>query len=357
MGLAERSCRCAQTLAMSCHLYRGFLGEDARATRLGDVVHAPVRGPSWVDWAYGLSVGSKGNPGLSSAGQGLEILSIIRGGFTQSECGSSTRKSTLRCKPACPSVKELMEFGGRAGGELLGQLHEDFFPRQAATVDQPVGFFELVHVFVLVAGAAEADQVEPDHHGGGAIDGDEGGNVLHHVGLSADHGQAAYAAELVDADLPRDVGPVFHDDVAGESGAIGDDDVIADMAIVGEVHADHDEVVAADGGSSVGLHAAVDGHVLSDDVFGADDQLAAGSAVAGMLRHSAEHGAFIDVISRPELRPRFNDDVAGELAFISDLYASLDNAKRTDGDIVSEYCVGADHSHWMDFRHQEFPEK
>ena len=74
----------------------------------------------------------------------------------------------------------------------------------------------------------------------------EGGDVLSDNRSSAQHGQSADAAELVDEDIPGEDRAVFDDHVAGDPGLVGDGDAVADSDIVAEVDERHQEGSVAD---------------------------------------------------------------------------------------------------------------
>ena len=93
-------------------------------------------------------------------------------------------------------------------------------------------------------------------------------------------------------------GVIVDVDVSAQQRAVGDDDVVAQLAIVGHVAAGHEEVVVADAGDAVFLfRGAVDRDALADDVIVADDHLGFAAAVADVLRLAADDHAGIDVVA------------------------------------------------------------
>ena len=55
------------------------------------------------------------------------------------------------------------------------------------------------------------------------------------MGLAADHGERADAAELMHAGRPGDVRPIADGDVAGQQRVVGHNHVVAHVAVVGDV--------------------------------------------------------------------------------------------------------------------------
>ena len=77
--------------------------------------------------------------------------------------------------------------------------------------------------------------------------------------------------------------------VAAQQRAVGHDDVVAQLAIVGHVAAGHQEVLVADPRDAVFFFAAaIDRHAFADDVVVADDDLRVAAGVADVLRLAAD---------------------------------------------------------------------
>ncbi len=123
--------------------------------------------------------------------------------------------------------------------------------------------------------ALQADGV--DAVAGGLALGDHAGKWRHVLGDdrgSADVGIAADAAELVHGRKGADGGEIFHGDVAGQSGAVGENGLVADVAIMRDVRVGHEQAAAADGGGAAAADcAAADGDVFAESIFVADDEM------------------------------------------------------------------------------------
>src|SRR5690606_1054588 len=68
-------------------------------------------------------------------------------------------------------------------------------------------------------------------------------------------------------------GPVIHDDMTGQGRVVDQDGVVADHAVVTDVHIGHQQVVVADARLATVLHgAAVNGHAFTNDIVITDLQ-------------------------------------------------------------------------------------
>src|SRR5215469_16410296 len=102
---------------------------------------------------------------------------------------------------------------------------------------------------------------------------------------------AADPAELMNAAERADVRPVFDHNMAGETDAVAEDNVVADAHIVGDVGVSHQQVFAADRGyQTTALSAAMYGDKFPDVIAVADACFGVLAAVFLVLRGYA-HGA------------------------------------------------------------------
>ena len=103
--------------------------------------------------------------------------------------------------------------------------------------------------------------------------------------------------------------------MAGERRVVREDRVVADGAIVRDVHVGHDPVVVADARRAAALAgAAVDGDELADHVAIADDEFAVLAAEFLVLRDRADRGELEDAVVAADARRAFDDDVRADRA-------------------------------------------
>ena len=81
----------------------------------------------------------------------------------------------------------------------------------------------------------EADLVDAPDAGRVAIDDGERRDVLHDLRDASGDAVGADAAKLVNRGEARNDGVVIDHDMAGEGSVVGEDDVVADLAVVGDV--------------------------------------------------------------------------------------------------------------------------
>jgi hypothetical protein len=102
-------------------------------------------------------------------------------------------------------------------------------------------------------------------------------------------------------------------DVSAKEGVIGNDHMVRDLDIVGQVRPGHQVIVIANTGGPALDGGAVDGAELADGVGIANDHLA---GMIGrkrkMLRRGAEDGAMPDTVIVPEADPAREDGMRME---------------------------------------------
>ena len=226
-------------------------------------------------------------------------------------------------------------------------MFEHFHPAQTAAIDHPIGRHQFLDRRLIVAGSAESDLVEPDDQTAHSVNGHIGRNVLHHVGLPADHGESADAAELMHAGRPGNVRPIADDHVAGQHRVVGDNHVVAHVAVVGDMAVDHQQAVVADRRGVVGNQRAMDRDVLANDIVRADHYAArdvpghgrAGEVRRGWRLHTRGCSA--------EGRPVLDGYAAFQDAARTDDRSRLDDAERTDLDIRRDLGRRTDDRRWV----------
>ena len=178
------------------------------------------------------------------------------------------------------------------------------------------------------AGTLQADAIEAVRVGlalGGSQR--EGQNILGDGGATAYVGMLPDTAELVHRAERTDTGIVLHRDVAGQGGAIGQDAMVADGAVVTDVGVGHDQAVAANAGSATAsLRSAGDGDVFADGVVIADLERGGFATVFQILRGDSQAGEGIDTIPGPQARLAVQYDVRNQLAVLAHLDIRTDGA-------------------------------
>ncbi len=145
-------------------------------------------------------------------------------------------------------------------------------------------------------------------------------------------------------------------DMSAYEDVIGDVIEVADIAVVPHMDSDHNEVIVANMGGSFFDGAPVDGHIISDAVVVADDNLAWSRDVKRcVLRMVANDGTAADLIVFAHLSAAGNPCSGADPAACSNACSCINDGKRSDGDVVSELGViaydgrGVDQWHAWDF--------
>src|SRR5207249_2800886 len=116
---------------------------------------------------------------------------------------------------------------------------EDHVPLQTAAVNQPIRRLQSRDVAGRETVAAQADQVQTHDAARGPVDHRVGGDILDDAGVAAHHRQSSDSAKLVDADGTGDKGAVVNAHVPGQERVVGNDDLISQVTVVGNVRTDH----------------------------------------------------------------------------------------------------------------------
>ena len=139
----------------------------------------------------------------------------------------------------------------------------------------------------------------------------------------------------------------------GQQHVIGKDDVVADLAIVGDMGANHQQVMIADLRRLSLVQGAVDGAILAKRVVRADQHPADFFGHLRVLRRSAQDRSFHHAIAGAECHAAFDDDAAGQLAAVADFRIGFDNRVGTDDDIAADLGQGTDQRKRVDAHRRE----
>jgi len=149
--------------------------------------------------------------------------------------------------------------------------------------------------------------------------------------------RAAEVAEFTDRNQVMHPAGAHHidvvaaDDVAGEHAIVGEQAIVPNLHVVGEVRVDHEKIAVADTGHSAAFfRAQVDGNRLSENVVLADLDACVGSTKFAILRRTTDHGIWMKFVIRTNRGVADDHDMAQQLTTGPDLDMRADEAKRTD---------------------------
>ena len=153
------------------------------------------------------------------------------------------------------------------------------------------------------------------------------------------------------ADVRRQKGVILNCDVTSQGHAIGADVVVADLAIVRDVHADHQKVARADARRVAFAARAMERHILADQIIVADDELRRLTAKLHVLRLAAQGCMLKDVIARAQSRVSFDDCMRADLTLCADSYVRFDHRVRADARACVQLCARTNNGCRMNLGH------
>ena len=117
----------------------------------------------------------------------------------------------------------------------------------------------------------------------------KGKHVAGDGGAASDEGVGTDVNKMVHRTKRAHRRPLFDDDMASQSCGVGQDDVVADYAVVGNVGVGHDQRMIADAGQASALSgAAIDGDELAYGVVVADFEARWFVLIAQVLRDQSD---------------------------------------------------------------------
>lgn len=156
------------------------------------------------------------------------------------------------------------DFVSLFGGRQLGfDAFEGVAVVHVGEVEVTIYLLYVANGFVGEVATAQPDRVDSGIGYGVAAGFDVGGDVFVDVRATLYHHMSPDVGELVYEASAADDGVIVDDDFAGYLCRIGDNDVVADDTVVGDVRIGHDQAVAAYDGFTFGSGAAVHGDAFA----------------------------------------------------------------------------------------------
>ena len=150
---------------------------------------------------------------------------------------------------------------------------------------------------------------------------------------------------MMHSDSAADGHGVRNVDVTSKHGSIGHDQLVTDLAIMGNMNASHQKTPITQLGDPIFFFArSVDRDALADRVVVADQDTRSTAAVTDILRFTADHRSGMNMIVVSHNDTTFDHHVALEFCIIANLGVRTDVTKRTDLDIVPEFRTRIDAS-------------
>ncbi len=150
-------------------------------------------------------------------------------------------------------------------------------------------------------------------------------------GAASNEGVGTNADKMVHGTKRAHRGPFFDDYVATQSCGVGQNDVVSDHAVVGNVAVGHDERVTADARDSAALGgAAIQSRELAHDIVVTDFEARRLSFVTDVLRSHPDGSKRKEAVAGADFRRARDGDVRDQLAICAQFNASPDGAIRAN---------------------------
>ena len=149
--------------------------------------------------------------------------------------------------------------------------------------------------------------------------------------------------------------------MAAQERAIGQDDMMAEAAVMAHVAVHHQEITGADDGFLGAFVGAMDGDVLTKDIVIAEAQAGAFSFVFQVLRRIANHAAGVKTVVGSNHGVAGEVDLGAEFAMSPKDYLSVNHTIRPDAGAGIDLGFGMDQSggmnHGSRIKVAQFPER
>jgi len=228
------------------------------------------------------------------------------------------------------------------GRNLVPDRVAGLFDVQVGPAEEPVGFPQGADFFRGEPPAFQADLIDAADFGRIAVGDHEGGHVLNDLGAAADDGMTPNAAKLVDPAEAADNGVVLHHHMTGQGAIVGENDMMADQAIVGDVGVGQEIVMVADDGLATRAGSAIDRAELPEAVGIPDFQMGGLDGVFEILGPLADRGEGEESVAIPNHGGAGHADMAGQHI------AAAESNPGSDHTVGTDLVVVADLGGWVD---------
>ena len=147
-------------------------------------------------------------------------------------------------------------------------------------------------------------------------------------------------AKLMNGGQARNDRVILDHDVAGQTYGIRKNDVVAELAVVGDVGITKQEIVRADPRWQAFMSAAMHRGVFPEYIVVSDFQKRRLAQIFQILGFSADHGERKKLIAAPEFRVAFQNDMGVQDAIFSEFHVRTHHATGADPNIVSDSGEG-----------------
>ena len=163
-----------------------------------------------------------------------------------------------------------------------------------------------------------------------SIGNQEGRDILYDLGATSDDGMGADAAELVDSAESPDHRVIAHHNVACQGAVVGENHMITDDAVMGDVGVGEEISITADTGHASRGGGAVNGREFAKSVVGPDLQMSRFGLVFEILRTLTDRAERVKLVAVADHRWAGNHHMTMESASLAERHVGPDDAVGTD---------------------------
>ena len=143
-------------------------------------------------------------------------------------------------------------------------------------------------------------------------------------------------AELMDGGRAGNDRVIIHLNVASEGHRIRQDDMIANLAVMGDMPIAKEQIMRADAGGGIRMGATVDRGVFPENIVVANFKISGIAHILEVLCFATNGGKGEKLIPASEFRVAFNDDMRVQDTIIAELDICTNDTKRANADIASQ---------------------
>src|SRR3989344_5141692 len=267
----------------------------------------------------------RASPDASPATTPMRIFGMVR--------ADSADDAALRCLDEVDKIIYLSAFFSQRR-----QLRDGLLQQQAGLVEYFERASQRFNGRYGKLPALESADIESMRFGGISRRQQIRGDILECHRGDAGHGVSAHATELMNHGKATEDDIILDGDMPRQAGAVGENRMIADTAVVRDMTIRHDEIVMADPRhTAAGNGAATERAILPDDVTVADLQPGRLALVTQMLGGVPQRRELIDSVVFSDARRSVDHDMRADPGVIADLHARADNAERPEMNVFADY--------------------
>lgn len=177
---------------------------------------------------------------------------------------------------------------------------------------------------------------------------DERWNVLGRGRHAAEQNQAPDAAVLVYGAVPGKKNAVFQQAMAAQKGTIGQDTLVANDAIMGNMAAGHEEIVVTNPGFKPFIGASMDRHIFAEDIVLPNDGACFFAAEFQVLRKFAQYGAAVNHVRFAHLERAYEHRMRTDHTSRTQADATIKDGVRPNLAIFTHMGLSGYHRCWVD---------